>query len=205
MQLEAEQSRVAAELFAQEILPRIEGAQGVDGFLGPPPKDAFHDADAYLHRQTRFAQWAGRAGRVLEVDVARVAWADGSFARAYERGGWLLYTRPALLLWAVIVVAGLAAWWRQVLLAEHDLLQTNGSYTLGLLKSIPRLNAERKTTLDPIRGLPPDLIDLPDMCPFQPRCDYAEAICEHQNPPLREVTPGHQVACHFNVIQGKKV
>jgi oligopeptide transport system ATP-binding protein len=78
-------------------------------------------------------------------------------------------------------------------------------YTLGLLKSIPRLDAERKTKLDPIRGLPPDLIDLPEMCPFQPRCDFAEAVCERQRPELREVAPGHRVACHFNVIQGKKV
>jgi oligopeptide transport system ATP-binding protein len=77
-------------------------------------------------------------------------------------------------------------------------------YTLGLLKSIPRLDAERKTKLDPIRGLPPDLIDLPDMCPFQPRCDYAEAICAQQRPLLREVTPGHRVACHFDIIQGTK-
>jgi oligopeptide transport system ATP-binding protein len=78
-------------------------------------------------------------------------------------------------------------------------------YTLGLLKSIPRLNADRKTRLDPIRGLPPDLIDLPDMCPFQPRCDYAEALCERSRPALREVTPGHRVACHFDIIGGTKV
>jgi oligopeptide transport system ATP-binding protein len=78
-------------------------------------------------------------------------------------------------------------------------------YTLGLLKSIPRLDAERKTKLDPIRGLPPDLIDLPNMCPFQPRCDFAESVCEIQRPELREVAPGHRVACHFNIIEGKKV
>jgi oligopeptide transport system ATP-binding protein len=78
-------------------------------------------------------------------------------------------------------------------------------YTLGLLKSIPRLDAERRTKLEPIRGLPPDLIDLPNMCPFQPRCDYAETICENQRPELREVAPAHRVACHFNIIDGKKV
>jgi putative peptide zinc metalloprotease protein len=104
-----------------------------DSFLGPPPKDAYADVDAHLHAQTRLAKWAARAGRVLEIDVARVTWADRAFAQAYERGGWLLYTGPARLLWAVVIVAGLTAWWRQVLLAEHALLQTNGSYTLGLL------------------------------------------------------------------------
>ena len=77
-------------------------------------------------------------------------------------------------------------------------------YTLGLLKSIPRLDSV-KAKLDPIRGLPPDLIDLPDMCPFSPRCDYSEEICERKAPVLREVTPGHRVTCHFNIVDGEKV
>ena len=77
-------------------------------------------------------------------------------------------------------------------------------YTLGLLKSIPRLDSV-KSKLDPIRGMPPDLIDLPDMCPFSPRCDYSEEICERKAPVLREVTPGHRITCHFNIINGEKV
>ncbi|MGN6563743.1 MAG: ABC transporter ATP-binding protein [Thermomicrobiales bacterium] len=77
-------------------------------------------------------------------------------------------------------------------------------YTLGLLKSIPRLD-EKKEKLDPIRGLPPDLIDLPDMCPFSPRCDYSEEICERKAPQIREVAPGHLVSCHFNIIHSEKV
>jgi oligopeptide transport system ATP-binding protein len=70
-------------------------------------------------------------------------------------------------------------------------------YTVGLLNSIPRLDAMRKEKLDPIRGLPPDLIDLPDMCPFLPRCDYAREKCEQQNPPLLDVNPAHRSACWF--------
>ncbi|MGH2613701.1 MAG: ABC transporter ATP-binding protein [Thermomicrobiales bacterium] len=70
-------------------------------------------------------------------------------------------------------------------------------YTVGLLKSIPRLDATRKEKLEPIRGLPPDLIDLPDMCPFVPRCNYAREKCEQKNPPLLEVKPGHWSACWF--------
>jgi ABC-type dipeptide/oligopeptide/nickel transport system, ATPase component len=45
-------------------------------------------------------------------------------------------------------------------------------YTIGLLRSIPRLDEEEGRTLTPIRGLPPDLINLPQICPFSPRCDY---------------------------------
>ncbi len=70
-------------------------------------------------------------------------------------------------------------------------------YTVGLMKSIPRLDARSKEKLQPIRGLPPDLIDLPDMCPFVPRCNYARDKCEQKNPPLLEVAPGHLSACWF--------
>ncbi len=70
-------------------------------------------------------------------------------------------------------------------------------YTVGLMRSIPRLDARTKEKLEPIRGLPPDLIDLPDMCPFLPRCNYAREKCEQKNPPLLEVKPGHYSACWF--------
>ncbi|HUY98844.1 MAG TPA: ABC transporter ATP-binding protein, partial [Thermomicrobiaceae bacterium] len=70
-------------------------------------------------------------------------------------------------------------------------------YTVGLLNSIPRLDAMSKAKLNPIRGLPPDLIDLPDMCPFLPRCDYAREKCEQKNPPLMDVSPTHRSACWF--------
>src|ERR687890_244955 len=55
-------------------------------------------------------------------------------------------------------------------------------YTVGLLGSLPRLDEKREEKLEPIRGLPPDLIDLPDMCPFVPRCNYAREKCEQKNP-----------------------
>ncbi len=70
-------------------------------------------------------------------------------------------------------------------------------YTVGLLNSIPRLDAPRKERLNPIRGLPPDLIDLPDMCPFVPRCDFAREKCSEKNPPLFEVNPVHRSACWY--------
>jgi oligopeptide transport system ATP-binding protein len=72
-------------------------------------------------------------------------------------------------------------------------------YTLGLMRSIPRVDARERRKLNPIRGLPPDLIDLPDMCPFVPRCDYAQPRCEEGRPPLRTVGPNHQAACWFDI------
>jgi oligopeptide transport system ATP-binding protein len=70
-------------------------------------------------------------------------------------------------------------------------------YTVGLMRSIPRLDARTKEKLDPIRGVPPDLIDLPDACPFMPRCDWAREACGRKRPPLQEAAPGHLSACWF--------
>lgn len=72
-------------------------------------------------------------------------------------------------------------------------------YTIGLLRSIPRLDEERGRRLTPIRGLPPNLIDLPPICPFSPRCDYAREECLASVPELRSVGTDHRAACHFDI------
>jgi oligopeptide transport system ATP-binding protein len=76
-------------------------------------------------------------------------------------------------------------------------------YALGLLASIPRLDAVRKSRLTPIEGLPPDLIDMPDACPFNPRCQYVQDICRQKKPQLRTVGPDHQIACWLDVERKK--
>jgi len=77
-------------------------------------------------------------------------------------------------------------------------------YTLGLLRSVPRLDEEVKEKLIPIEGLPPDLIDMPPGCPFAPRCVYAQDICLQENPKLETVAPRHKVACWVDVTEGRK-
>jgi oligopeptide transport system ATP-binding protein len=72
-------------------------------------------------------------------------------------------------------------------------------YTLGLLQSIPRLDATRKTTLQPIPGNPRDMLAPPAACPFQPRCRYEVEASSQEVPPLLEIEPGHMVAC-FNPV-----
>jgi len=72
-------------------------------------------------------------------------------------------------------------------------------YTLGLLRSIPRLDEERREKLVPIEGLPPDLIAPPPGCPFAPRCVYKVERSETECPELRLVRAGHQVACHVDI------
>ncbi|HXG37046.1 MAG TPA: ABC transporter ATP-binding protein [Dehalococcoidia bacterium] len=68
-------------------------------------------------------------------------------------------------------------------------------YTLGLLKSVPRLDQVRKERLEFIEGLPPDLVNLPSGCSFQPRCRFAVQRCEVETPPLSPVAAEHSAAC----------
>ena len=68
-------------------------------------------------------------------------------------------------------------------------------YTQGLLNSVPRLDEDRKGHLESIDGMPPDLMDLPTGCAFQPRCKLAVARCLEEVPPLMSVSDGHTAAC----------
>ncbi len=70
-------------------------------------------------------------------------------------------------------------------------------YTHGLLASIPRLETPSKSRLPVIRGMTPVLHDLPPGCRFETRCPLAEPGCRITAPQLREVSPGHWVACHL--------
>jgi oligopeptide transport system ATP-binding protein len=70
-------------------------------------------------------------------------------------------------------------------------------YTLGLLQSVPRLDATRKSRLQPIEGQPRDMLTAPSACPFQPRCRYEVEQSRLEVPPLHQIEPGHWVAC-FN-------
>jgi oligopeptide transport system ATP-binding protein len=72
-------------------------------------------------------------------------------------------------------------------------------YTLGLLQSVPRLDAARRTKLQAIEGAPRNMLEPPRACPFQPRCRYEVELSSQEVPPLVEIESGHQVAC-FNPV-----
>ena len=72
-------------------------------------------------------------------------------------------------------------------------------YTLGLLQSVPRLDAARRAKLHPISGMPRNMLQPPSACPFQPRCRYEVDLSSREVPPLVEIEPGHKVAC-FNPV-----
>ena len=70
-------------------------------------------------------------------------------------------------------------------------------YTQGLIRSIPRIDraVSRQARLESIQGTVPSLLNPPAGCRFAARCKYAMDICTQGIPPLKEVAPGHRVAC----------
>jgi oligopeptide transport system ATP-binding protein len=76
-------------------------------------------------------------------------------------------------------------------------------YTLGLLQSVPRLDASRRGRLTPIQGAPRDMLTSPNSCPFLPRCRYAVEESAKSLPPLAEIEPDHFVAC-FNPVPAEE-
>ena len=68
-------------------------------------------------------------------------------------------------------------------------------YTVGLLRSVPRLDLPRRAKLDPIEGQPPDLVNLPAGCAFRARCRWAVDKCATDIPALEETSPNHWSAC----------
>lgn len=77
-------------------------------------------------------------------------------------------------------------------------------YTLGLIGSLPRVDANRHDRLVSIDGLPPVLYQTPKSCPFAPRCKYRIEHCLTENPPLTTVAPNHHVACWVDVSTGRE-
>jgi oligopeptide transport system ATP-binding protein len=74
-------------------------------------------------------------------------------------------------------------------------------YTIGLLKSVPRLDQPRSERLSQIKGSPPDLSRIPSGCPFHTRCPFATPYCREVTPELRVVGPGHRAACHYDITR----
>jgi oligopeptide transport system ATP-binding protein len=87
--------------------------------------------------------------------------------------------------------------------AEQVFARPRHPYTLGLLQSVPRLDAARKRALQPIEGNPRDMLSPPQFCPFAPRCRYEVEASRQEVPPLEQIEPGHKVAC-FNPVPAEE-
>jgi oligopeptide/dipeptide ABC transporter ATP-binding protein len=80
-------------------------------------------------------------------------------------------------------------------------------YSVALMSAVPTVSGGREKAANRIKlaGDPPSPINPPKGCRFAGRCPAAQAVCVQEPPPLREVLPGHRVACHFVVGDGVEV
>ncbi|MGW3353472.1 ABC transporter ATP-binding protein [Nonomuraea rubra] len=88
----------------------------------------------------------------------------------------------------------------------HDIYRAPAHpYTKGLLDSIPRVD-QKGQDLYAIKGLPPNLLDLPTGCAFHPRCPYRQDNCVTDVPPLYEISGTRGSACHYwrEVLDGEQ-
>jgi oligopeptide transport system ATP-binding protein len=77
-------------------------------------------------------------------------------------------------------------------------------YTWGLLQSTLRIDENLTGELRPIKGMPPNLLDLPTGCKFHPRCPFVMQICREVDPALEPLTPTHFAACHLTAEQANE-
>jgi oligopeptide transport system ATP-binding protein len=79
--------------------------------------------------------------------------------------------------------------------AQEIFYEPKHPYTMGLLKSIPRMDLNETGRLVPIPGTPPDLISPPEGCPFSARCPYSMKICKIEMPEYTKFSESHEAAC----------
>ena len=82
---------------------------------------------------------------------------------------------------------------------EDIFYDTKHPYTQGLIKSVPRLDRDDESRLFSIEGQPPNVVDLPDCCPFYPRCHKALSVCKNRYPPVVDFSGTHHAACWLYV------
>lgn len=73
-------------------------------------------------------------------------------------------------------------------------------YTVGLLRSVPLLEARKTKRLKSIPGFPPDMANPPKGCPFAVRCDHAQPKCFEEQPELVRISDERLVACHYPLM-----
>jgi len=84
------------------------------------------------------------------------------------------------------------------LASKEDLFaDTRHPYSIALLSAIPKVDVDRKVRRIVLKGDVPSPINPKPICRFASRCWMSQDICFQQEPPLKEVSPGHCVACHF--------
>ncbi len=77
-------------------------------------------------------------------------------------------------------------------------------YTLGLLRSMPRVDAMEYERLIPIEGTPVDMLNPPEGCGFCSRCEFCMKICLRKEPPVIDLGNGHITRCWLSALKAKE-
>ena len=80
------------------------------------------------------------------------------------------------------------------------LLHPHHPYTIGLIRSVPLLEARKTKRLKSIPGFPPDMANPPKGCAFASRCEWAKEKCFQEQPELRDCGDDRKVACHYPLM-----
>ena len=80
---------------------------------------------------------------------------------------------------------------------EKILNESGHPYTRALLNTVPDISSQA-TEMEGIEGSAPDPVNVPTGCSYHPRCPLADETCRERDPPLSDVSDGHQVACHYS-------
>ena len=89
--------------------------------------------------------------------------------------------------------------------AKDIYYESTHPYTWGLLGSLSRLDKARTERLDPIKGLPPSLIHVPQGCAFHPRCPHVLPICSTEVPDFLTAGGLHTSACHLMLEDRRRI
>ena len=76
-------------------------------------------------------------------------------------------------------------------------------YTIGLIRSVPMIEARKSARLRSIPGFPPDMMNLPQGCAFAERCEFAQERCFREAPELVDIGVGRKIACHYPQVDYK--
>src|ERR687886_242008 len=198
-------SRRDAEARATELVDRV-GIPGADARL----RDYPHQFSGGMRQRAMIAMALACRPKLLIADEPTTALDVTIQAQILDLLRELVAEEDAALILITHDLGVVAGMCERVNVMYSGLFMETGSaeqlfgaprhpYTLGLLQSVPRLDAARRARLHPIEGAPPNMLRAPDACPFQPRCRFEVDLSRREVPPLVELEPGHFVAC-FNPV-----
>ena len=154
--------------------------------------------DQVLRRLADYYSYERRGMRLVRMEDTWQLCSAPEYADLIRRAFEI--RKPAKLSQPALEVLTIIAYYQPTTRAYVDQIRgVDSAYTVGLLRSMPRVDAESYERLIPIECTPVDMLNPPEGCPFAPRCEHAMKICLQKMPPYVELGEGHRSACWLRV------